>query len=379
MKTNFSFFVGLVGIVVPMSSSCHGAEEHHSGQEEHAHADEIVLTDAQARQIGIQTDTIRPAAFAGVLRASGQILPGIGDEQVVAATAAGIFTPGSGTLTEGAVVRAGQPLGSISNRNLPDGDPMRKAQLACEAAEREWKRAETLVKDQIISQKAYEQSRLQYETAKAAYEGAAAQWHNGATSVTSPIGGYIKSLSVKAGDYVEVGTPLLTVTQSRRLRLQADVAETDYALARQIRTARFRTAGSQQTYDLRQLNGRLLSYARSATPGNPYLPVTFEFDNIGDFVEGSYADVYLLLESGQQALSVPIAALTEEQGLHYVYLAVPDEPLTYRKQEVRTGQNDGQRIEITEGLKPGDIVVTQGSIGLKLASLSATIPDGHNH
>ena len=48
MKTNFSFFVGLIGIVVPMSSSCHGAEEHHSGQDVYAHAYAIVLTGAQA-------------------------------------------------------------------------------------------------------------------------------------------------------------------------------------------------------------------------------------------------------------------------------------------------------------------------------------------
>ena len=48
-------------------------------------------------------------------------------------------------------------------------------------------------------------------------------------------------------------------------------------------------------------------------------------------------------------ISVPVSALTEEQGVHFVYIREDEE--CYRKQEVRLGASDGQQTEITEGLK----------------------------
>ena len=75
-------------------------------------------------------------------------------------------------------------------------------------------------------------------------------------------------------------------------------------------------------------------------------------------------------------ISVPASALTEEQGINFVYLRLDEEG--YKKQEVKIGMSDGSRVEILSGLKEGDEVVTQGAIHVKLASASAAIP-GHTH
>ena len=50
----------------------------------------------------------------------------------------------------------------------------------------------------------------------------------------------------------------------------------------------------------------------------------------------------------------------------------------YAKREVRTGAGNGERIEITGGLKPEENVVTKGAIHVKLASASNAIP-AHTH
>ena len=50
----------------------------------------------------------------------------------------------------------------------------------------------------------------------------------------------------------------------------------------------------------------------------------------------------------------------------------------FRKQEVKTGAEDGRRVEILSGLKAGDRVVTQGAYHVKLASASNAIPP-HTH
>lgn len=56
-----------------------------------------------------------------------------------------------------------------------------------------------------------------------------------------------------------------------------------------------------------------------------YIPVTFEFDNRGDVIPGSFVGVYLLSEERQGVISLPVSAITEEQGLNFVYLQVDAE------------------------------------------------------
>jgi multidrug efflux pump subunit AcrA (membrane-fusion protein) len=106
--------------------------------------------------------------------------------------------------------------------------------------------------------------------------------------------------------------------------------------------------------------------------------VTFEFDNRGDMVPGAFVEVFLLSGERQGVISLPESALTEEQGLYFVYLKLDDE--CYKKQEVQLGTSNGERVEILSGLKDGDTVVTRGAIHVKLAAASNAIPaHSHNH
>ena len=75
-------------------------------------------------------------------------------------------------------------------------------------------------------------------------------------------------------------------------------------------------------------------------------------------------------------LALPVTALTEEQGLYFIYLQLDEEG--YKKQEVTLGANDGKEVQILTGLKAGDRVVTKGAYQVKLASASNAIP-AHSH
>lgn len=349
----------------------------HAGEStEKGHSDEIGFTREQAEAAGLETEIVKPSSFSSVIQTSGQIQALQGDEQTIVATSSGILFFTNASITEGTSVKNGESVASISAKNLQDGDPVLKAKLAFETAEKEFRRAEKLVADKIISAKEFEQTRMRYETARAAYEGQANNFTAKGVSVTSPIAGYIKSRLAGSGEYVSVGQPIAVVAQNRRLQLRADVSENYFKQLRNIQSANFKTAYDDVVYRLSDLNGRLLSYGKTATGGASYIPVTFEFDNIGDIVPGSFTDVYLLFGVRENVLSVPVSALTEEQGLQFVYLQIEDE--IFRKQEVTPGQSDGTRVEILKGLKIGDKVVTKGTYQVKLATASTAIP-GHNH
>ena len=201
--------------------------EYHDHEKEteaevHSHADEIVLTPAQAKEANIKTETVEPRTFSETLKVSGQILPSLCDEQTITASANGIVRFTS-NLASGSSISQGQTLITISSDGLEQGSAPLKAKAEYEAALSEYNRLRPLADQQIVSQRQLEDARLRLESAKAAYQGLANSLSPQGVKVSAPIGGYVKDINVNQGEYVSAGTPLLTVTQARRLTLRADL------------------------------------------------------------------------------------------------------------------------------------------------------------
>lgn len=356
----------------------HEGHDHAHEGEEHPHGEnnEIILSPAQAQAAGVETTVAAPASFHQVIKTSGQVLAAQGDESVAVATVPGVVSFGS-KIVAGTSVAKGTPLVTLSSNNLAEGDPVQKARIAYETARKEYERMKPLAESRIVSEKEFAQAGQAYENARIAYEAVARNQSAQGQVVVSPIGGYVKSLLVGEGDYVNVGQPLVSITQNRRLFLRADVSEKYYASLHTIGSANFRTSYDSKVYSLKELDGRMLSYGKaSSEQGGPYIPVTFEFDNRGDIVPGSFVEVYLLSTAQEGVISVPRTALTEEQGSFFVYIQVDEEG--YRKQLVSTGADDGQRVQILSGIQAGDRVVTQGAYQVKLAGATNAIP-AHSH
>lgn len=358
----------------------HSHDEHSHAHDEHGHAhgEGISFTKQQAIAAGLKVETVVKAPFSGVIKTAGHIQAPKGGETVVVATSAGVLFYADPSITEGVAVATGKALAGISAKKLQDGDPLLKAKLAYETTLAEYERAQRLVDDKIVSAKEYEQIRLRYETAKTTYEGQAQGMTEKGASLTSPMSGYLKQLLVPNGAYVEVGQPVAVITQTRRLQLKAEVSERDFALLPKVNAANFRPAYTDRLYKTTDLNGRLIAYGKAAADeASHYIPVTFEFDNVGDIIAGSYADVYLLTSPEEGVIAIPISAVTEEQGLYYIYVQLCEKE--YEKRGVTLGRRDGERVEILHGLHGGERVVTQGAYQVKLASVSTAIPHGHSH
>ena len=339
------------------------------------HSDEIILTPEKAKAAGVVVETVKASTFCRVIPASGQVLAAQGEEATVVAPVSGVVTLNR-SIVEGTSVAKGASVLAVSGNNIQEGDPAKRAKVAYLTAKDEYERAVKLAEKQIVSKKELNLLKETYENARIAYEALSPSKDGKGVAVKSPISGYVKSCYVKEGDFVNVGQPLMSVSQTRRLRLRAEVSERYYPLLGSVSSANFRTSYGETVFRLADLKGRLLSYGKSSDDNSFYIPVTFEFDNRGEIIPGSFAEVYLLSSEIPDVISVPASALTEEQGVNFVYLRLDEEG--YKKQEVKIGMSDGSRVEILSGLKEGDEVVTQGAIHVKLASASAAIP-GHTH
>ena len=350
--------------------------EHDHEHEAAANPGEVVFKEANAKAVGLQTITVTPGAFTQVIRTSGQVLAAQGEESVMVATVPGVVSFGSVPFTDGTAVRKGQAVLSIASNGLSEGDVAVRAKAAYEAAKLEFERMEALVADRIVSAKEFEQAKLNYANAKAAYEAVANKQTAKGVAVVAPLNGYLKNIQVKEGDYVAVGQPLATIAQSNRLMLRADVSERYYSSLPMVQSAHFKTPYDEQVYRLSDLRGRLLSYGRASGGDSFFVPVTFEFDNKGAILPGSFVEVYLLTKPLEQVISVPVESLIEEQGLYSVYVRLDAD--CYRKQPVTLGANNGVDVQILSGLKGGEAVVTKGAHQVKLASASNAIP-AHSH
>lgn len=361
----------------------HGKEEHNHESEEHghgheaeaAHSDEIIFPQTKAEAAGVKVETIQPKTFNQVIKTSGQVLAAQGDETVVVATVSGVVSFKS-PVTDGMGVRQGAQLLVLSSKDMIDGNPVQRAKVAYEIAKKEYERAKGLLENKIVSEKDFNQTKQNFENARISYEAVAKNQTAGGQVITSPMTGFVKSCLVNEGDYVQVGQPLVSITQNRRLFLRAEVSEKYYSYLKGITTANFKTPYDDKVYELSGLKGRLLSFGKASGAASFFVPVTFEFDNRGDVIPGSYVEVYLLSSPMNDVLALPHEALTEEQGLFFVYLQIDEEG--YKKQEVTLGADSGKEVQILTGLKPGDKVVTKGAYQVKLASASNAIP-AHSH
>jgi hypothetical protein len=146
-----------------------------------------------------------------------------------------------------------------------------------------------------------------------------------------------------------------------------------------IYSANIRTVNDQKSYTLEELNGKILSFGRSANNDNYLIPVNVQIDNKDSFISGGFVELYLKTISNSQAVTVPNSALIEEQGAFFVFVQIT--PELFEKREIKTGVTDGVKTEVLNGINENERVVIKGAILVKLAQSSGTLDahSGHVH
>lgn len=358
----------------PSTTSGQADDDHDDAKHD---ASAIHLPYDKAKSAGVIVEIAKSGTFHGIIPTSGMVMAASCDETTVVATMSGRIGH-TGHLSEGMHVAGGTRLYTITSAEMlnPEGDPVQRARIQYDKAERDYERARQLVKDRIISDKDFQLAKAEFEAAELTYNAIRRNRSAGGIVVSAPKAGYVKQNLVKEGDYVDAGQPLMVITQNQHLYLRAEVPERRWNELSKVVGAKFRTSYSHHLYDVREMGGHVQSYGRSAEPQNAYIPIIFEFNNTGDVIQGSYAEIFLITSDRPNVITLPVSAITEEQGVHFTYIQTDEDH--YRKQEVTLGSSDGERIEVRSGIHAGDRVVTKGVVQVRLASASTAIP-GHTH
>lgn len=359
---------------LPLFIACsHGHSESHDEHDDHdhEHAGEILLDPHMAEHLGVEISAVEPGRFRRVVRASGILERNAADVATAPASAAGTVRLAPG-VTAGAQVQRGSVLATIDSETVSGGNADAAARAEFEAAQTEFERVERLYADRLVTA-------AEFNAAKAALERSRAALSRGGESrrVVAPISGTITAIYAPQGAYVQPGDPVAGIAADGALTLKVDAPSRSYSQLESVTDARF-TVDSNQTLTVSSLGGRRLAgTAADGTRG--YVPVYFSVPSSAGIPAGASADVWLLGAERDGVITVPKSALSEQQGLYYVFVAEHPEEGAYRKVPVSIGDSDGERVEILSGLSGGEQIVTAGATAVRLAEIQSVVPEGHSH
>jgi cobalt-zinc-cadmium efflux system membrane fusion protein len=340
----------------------------------------ITFLKEQAWKIEFANIEVKPQVFHEVIKATGEISSRPSDEQVVSARSNGVVNWNEDVVT-GSKVEKGKKLFVLTSGNLTQGNiesQYREAKVNYEKAKADYERVQPLLKDKIVSQKDYLEIENRYKQTQITYETVSQNYSNGGQSVTAPMSGFIKQISVRSGEFVQAGQQLATISKDQALQLRAEVPRRYANDLPLVTEATFKTVHNDKVYSTQGLNGKLISYGKTVGNASSLLPVFFSISNDGSLIPGDIVEVFLQTKPIANALVVPIVSLVEEQGNFYVYVQLEGE--SFDKRLVKLGSNDGKNVQVLSGISSGERVVTKGAQMVKLATQSGSVPaHGHEH
>ena len=354
-------------------------------EDKHSHSSdevgEIVFLKEQAWKSVFMVNEALETSFSSVITASGEIMAVPGMKKNVVASSHGMISFTNPNLVQGSPVSKGQLLFTLSSKTLIENNvelQYKEASNSLSGSRSEYERHTKLYENKVISERLYIASKTKYRADSLHFYSLSANTTQHGLKIVAPISGTIHELNVSEGEYAETGQNLVTISSNNNLLIRADLPQQYFQQLKDIETANFRPAYADETYSIEEFNGKLIATGNSVAENDHYLPIYFDVKNDGRLLEGAFVALYLKTTETVSCLTVPVNAISEEQGNYYLYVQVTGESFT--KRAVTPGMYDGVQIEIMIGLEPGERIVTEGVMLVKAASMvTGVVGHGHSH
>ncbi|WP_321438502.1 efflux RND transporter periplasmic adaptor subunit [uncultured Bacteroides sp.] len=257
-------------------------------------------------------------------------------------------------LPEGKFVRKGTLLVKLYDDDLQATLKKLQSQLAIQ--ERIYKRQTELLKVSGISQNDYEQTLLQVNTIKANIAEEKALIRK--TQVQAPFDGIIGLRNISVGAIVSPSTLLATIRTSNKLKLDFYVPEKYGSEIATGMKVNFTMYNENKLY-----GATVIATERGIDNTTRNLKVRALINaSSKELIPGAFANVQLKLGDNPHALMVPSQAIIPQEGDKSVIVAKKGKAHFVT---IKTGIRKASKVEVTEGLQPGDTIITSGILFLK--------------
>ena len=267
------------------------------------------------------------------------------------------------SVREGDRVRAGQVLAEFDTAQLRMQLAERQATLESARAqlaqtERTREVNAQLVKQNFISQNAFDTADAAHRAQVAAVAAAQAQFEQSRLLVSdavvhAPISGLVSKRHVQPGEKVAFDAPLMSIVDLAQLEVQAQAAVSDIP---QVTTSARAEVEIEGLAD-RTFIGRVERINPAAEPGSRTINVYVALPNENSLLKaGMFARVRLRVQRDREVAALPISAIQSEAGQSIVW-TIADSKLVKRVVTVGRRDERAQIVEIVNGLDSTDRVI----------------------
>lgn len=289
---------------------------------------------------------------------------------------------------EGQQVKPGDLLALIDPRSFQASLQQARGQLARDEAALNNARLDLKRQQGLYAAKATSQQALDTQASLVKqYEGAvtsdqanvnSAAINLGYTRVTSPVAGRVGIRLVDVGNFVSAGQTngIVVVTQLQPISVLFTIPEDSVrpVVARLNSGEEMRVEAYDRTQTNLLATGRLSAVDSQVDTTTGTVKMRAMFDNTdGVLFPNQFVNVRLLVDTLQNQVIVPAAAVQRGSEGTFVFVVKPDKTVAMRT--VTIGVQNGDKVAVTKGLNPGETVVTDGADRLREGA-EVTIPSG---
>lgn len=265
---------------------------------------------------------------------------------------------------EGQAVTRGQVLAQIDSEQYRLAGQVDEAEVGRLAAlvknkELELNRAKRLFAESLVSREQLDTIGTDLDALNAQLRGARAQAGDstrrlGEATITAPFAGKVARRNVDVGEYVQAGTAVFDLVDTRALRVRLPFPEYRAPQLRPGLTVRLTSASAGDSV----VEARVTEVQPSINPSNRSLAVIVDFENPGGWLPGGSVRADVVLATRPDAMLLPLTAVVRRPAGDVVYVI---EDGKARELPVRRGRRSGELLEITGGLAGTETVAVDGA------------------
>jgi membrane fusion protein (multidrug efflux system) len=253
---------------------------------------------------------------------------------------------------DGAYVTKGQTLAVLAQGQ--ENAQLNEAQARAREAQQQLSRIQTLRQRGFATKTNLDQQVAAAAMARA--QAAEAQATIGDRVVRAPFSGWVSLRNISAGAVVNAGTEIATISDLSSIKLDFSVPETLLPTISPGQTIQATSAA----YPDQPFRGQVATIDPVVDPNTRAVMVRARLPNPDRKLKPGMLLTVAIETAPRLSLSVPELAVIGEGDSRFVYVVGPDGAA--KRQQVRTGLRQEGRVEILDGLRPGQQVVTEGVV-----------------
>ncbi|HEX2869144.1 MAG TPA: efflux RND transporter periplasmic adaptor subunit [Ignavibacteriales bacterium] len=371
----------LIFSAVLIFSGCNkGSSSTEEKPKDEARTEEVKLNEKQIKEIGLETEKVTFKPFTGYLKVPAKVITNQDQEAQVGSLVQGrvkrVF------VKVGDFVKAGQELMDVEGLEIGE---IKAAYITAKSSlnfqKANYDRQKVLSEQKVGSQKALLEAQSEYEKARAEFDAADKKIHSiglndnevtdskgshseehtsGTLPVKAPISGVVIERNVVIGQLIDGTTNAFRIVNTSSVWIDGQLSEKDVNKVNSSPAVVFASSSQPD----KEFNGKVSYVGQVIDEKSRTVTLRAEFSNKNNLLKAQmFGELTVPVSQNSKSILIPSEAVVRFDNQEYVF--IQKDASTFQRRAVKTGSQAGDLVEIREGLKEGEIVVTKGSFYLK--------------